>query len=236
MVGDGRNGRLDNFQRVTVWSAKGKSGHRVLAGQDKGQRAQLERFVDAVRTAPRCRSRWSPWSRRPAQRLPSGQFVLKKAGCLVSRPSAGWYIRRLRGMSPTEVFYRTLDAGRRRTWARRQVQPSDVGRHAARHPCGPGFRVAAAGVDTRRCRSGSASAVIRAADTVLDGTWTVLGVRRSDSADPDWFRDPVTGRRAPMTGWPSASTIETRPRPATSSRSGRCPGIITSLSSRPPGG
>jgi predicted dehydrogenase len=50
VVGDGRNGRLDNFQRVTVWSAKGKSGHRVLTGQDKGQRTELERFVDAVRT------------------------------------------------------------------------------------------------------------------------------------------------------------------------------------------
>jgi predicted dehydrogenase/threonine dehydrogenase-like Zn-dependent dehydrogenase len=49
VVGDGRNGRLDNFQRVTVWSTKGKSGRRVLAGQDKGQRAQLERFVHAVR-------------------------------------------------------------------------------------------------------------------------------------------------------------------------------------------
>ena len=33
-----------------MWSAKGKSGHRVLTGQDKGQQAQLERFVDAVRT------------------------------------------------------------------------------------------------------------------------------------------------------------------------------------------
>jgi predicted dehydrogenase/threonine dehydrogenase-like Zn-dependent dehydrogenase len=50
IVGDGRNGRLDNFQRVTVWSAKGKSGHRVLTGQDKGQRAQLDGFVQAVRT------------------------------------------------------------------------------------------------------------------------------------------------------------------------------------------
>jgi predicted dehydrogenase len=50
VVGDGRNGRLDNFQRVTVWSAKGKSGHRVLTGQDKGQRAQLDGFVQAVRT------------------------------------------------------------------------------------------------------------------------------------------------------------------------------------------
>jgi predicted dehydrogenase/threonine dehydrogenase-like Zn-dependent dehydrogenase len=47
---DGRNGRLDNFQRVTVWSPKGKSGRRTLTGQDKGQRTQLERFVHAVRT------------------------------------------------------------------------------------------------------------------------------------------------------------------------------------------
>ena len=49
VTGDGRNGRLDNFSRVTVWSAKGKSGHRVLAGQDKGQQAQLKQFIDAVR-------------------------------------------------------------------------------------------------------------------------------------------------------------------------------------------
>ena len=32
---------------------------------------------------------------------------------------------------------------------------------------------------------------------MLAGTWTVLGVRRTDSADPDWFADPVTGHRAP---------------------------------------
>jgi hypothetical protein len=50
VTGDGRNGRLDNFQRVTIWSAKGKNGHRVLAGPDKGQRGQLDRFVHAVRT------------------------------------------------------------------------------------------------------------------------------------------------------------------------------------------
>ncbi len=50
LTGDGRNGRLDNFQRVTVWTARGKSGHRTLTGQDKGQKAELERFVDAVRT------------------------------------------------------------------------------------------------------------------------------------------------------------------------------------------
>jgi predicted dehydrogenase len=49
VTADGRTGRLDNFQRVTVWSAKGRSVKRAL-GQDKGQRAQLERFVEAART------------------------------------------------------------------------------------------------------------------------------------------------------------------------------------------
>jgi predicted dehydrogenase/threonine dehydrogenase-like Zn-dependent dehydrogenase len=49
VTGDGRNGRLDNFSRVTVWSYKGKTGHRPLAGQDKGQRTQLAAFVQAVR-------------------------------------------------------------------------------------------------------------------------------------------------------------------------------------------
>ena len=50
VAANGRNGRLDDFQRVTVWSAKGKDGRRVLTGSDKGQRVQLERFVHAVRT------------------------------------------------------------------------------------------------------------------------------------------------------------------------------------------
>jgi predicted dehydrogenase len=51
VVGGGRNGRLDNFQRVTVWSTKGKQRRRrVLAGQDKGQRTQLDRLLHAVRT------------------------------------------------------------------------------------------------------------------------------------------------------------------------------------------
>jgi predicted dehydrogenase/threonine dehydrogenase-like Zn-dependent dehydrogenase len=49
VIGDGRVGRLDNFQRVTVWTSKGKNGRRVLAGQDKGHAAQLKRFIEAVR-------------------------------------------------------------------------------------------------------------------------------------------------------------------------------------------
>jgi predicted dehydrogenase len=48
--GGGRTGRLDNFQRVGVWTARGRSGRRVLSGQDKGQKAQLDAFLTAVRT------------------------------------------------------------------------------------------------------------------------------------------------------------------------------------------
>ncbi len=46
--GGGRNARLDNFTRATVWSRDGKDVKRSLAGQDKGQRAQLAAFVEAV--------------------------------------------------------------------------------------------------------------------------------------------------------------------------------------------
>jgi hypothetical protein len=43
----------------------------------------------------------------------------------------------------------------------------------------------------------AAATVVAAADRVLTGTWSVFDVPRPDSADPDWFLDPVTGRRAP---------------------------------------
>jgi hypothetical protein len=115
----------------------------------------------------------------------------------VTRPGFGWYIQRLRGMSVSEVAYRTLDAGRRRIWAGRQVRPGDataLPRDARRErafvsPLPASARFGVAPEDT--------SAVLRAADAVLAGTWHVLGTPRRDSAEPDWFYDPVTGRRAP---------------------------------------
>ena len=50
VTGGGRNARLDNFTRATVWNPDGKDVKRALGGQDKGQRAQLAAFVEAVRT------------------------------------------------------------------------------------------------------------------------------------------------------------------------------------------
>ena len=72
------------------------------------------------------------------------------------------------------------------------------------------------------------AAVLQAADQLLRGEWEVLGVVRTDLVLPDWFHDPVTGRRSPPTATPSGSTTARRSRPATSSRSGRSLACSTS--------
>jgi len=46
--GGGRNARLDNFSRTTVWTSNAKQVKRAVTGQDKGQRAQLDAFLAAV--------------------------------------------------------------------------------------------------------------------------------------------------------------------------------------------
>jgi len=40
--------------------------------------------------------------------------------------------------------------------------------------------------------------VLRTADEILAGRWEVLGVTRQDMVAPDWFLDPLSGRRAPQ--------------------------------------
>jgi predicted dehydrogenase/threonine dehydrogenase-like Zn-dependent dehydrogenase len=49
-TGGGRSARLDNFRAAAVWSARGKSESKARGGQDKGQRAEMAAFVEAVRT------------------------------------------------------------------------------------------------------------------------------------------------------------------------------------------
>ncbi|MEX1007263.1 MAG: alginate lyase family protein [Acidimicrobiia bacterium] len=43
----------------------------------------------------------------------------------------------------------------------------------------------------------SRQSLLESADRLLAGCWSVLGTRRIDLAEPDWFHDPVTGRQAP---------------------------------------
>jgi hypothetical protein len=124
-----------------------------------------------------------------------------------------WRVRRLSQMSPTEVGWRISDHVRRRRWASRQIGPdappdawADLWAHRssgqAGAPWDPARRVVFRTVfseavlnsvpDTARQR------VIGAAEEVLAGRWQLLGTVRKDMEDPDWFFDPVTGKRAPQ--------------------------------------
>ena len=47
VTGGGSSARLDNFRKATVWAGRGHDTIRARGGQDKGQRAELARFVEA---------------------------------------------------------------------------------------------------------------------------------------------------------------------------------------------
>ena len=46
----GRSARLDNFRTVTVWAGRRRNVLRSRGPQDKGQRAQLEKFIEACQS------------------------------------------------------------------------------------------------------------------------------------------------------------------------------------------
>ena len=117
-----------------------------------------------------------------------------------AQPRVAWYLRRLWCMSPQELSWRSDDALRKRAWRRRQVLTRDeevraLPRVAAsarfRSPLPAGAMKAVPADDARR--------LLRTADEILAGRWDVLGVTRRDMAAPDWFLDPLSGRRAPQT-------------------------------------
>jgi predicted dehydrogenase/threonine dehydrogenase-like Zn-dependent dehydrogenase len=49
-TGGGRSARLDNFRSAAVWVGRRQSITKARGGQDKGQRSEMARFVEAVRT------------------------------------------------------------------------------------------------------------------------------------------------------------------------------------------
>ncbi|MFJ4716341.1 alginate lyase family protein [Streptomyces sp. NPDC088785] len=102
--------------------------------------------------------------------------------------SAGWYLRRLSRMGPQEIAGRAGDAARRRRWrTARPAAPAVTGaRFTAVLPAGT---IAAIPPD-------AAKRLVADADRLLDGHAEYFGVARDDLTDPDWSRDPKTGRRA----------------------------------------
>jgi hypothetical protein len=100
-------------------------------------------------------------------------------------------------MSPAEAAGRARDQLLQLTWMRRQVKR---GQAAEMPPALAGERrftaILPAGV-TARVPAEAKAAVLDSADRLLRGEWEILGVVRTDMALPDWFLDPVTGRRSP---------------------------------------
>ena len=120
-----------------------------------------------------------------------------------------WRFRRLSKMSASELGWRMSDHIRRKRWASRQITPQvppqswalcSAGRATAPWDSARGatFR-AFPSCDVLQAVPGEArQRVIALAEEVLAGRWELLGAVRRDMEDPDWFFDPVTGRRAPQ--------------------------------------
>ncbi|GAA2663303.1 alginate lyase family protein [Streptomyces lunalinharesii] len=103
--------------------------------------------------------------------------------------SPGWYLRRLSRMAPAEVGGRVGDVVRRRRW--RSAPPHCPRVTGARFTAVlPAGALAAVPPDAAR-------RLVAEADRLMDGHVEYFGVVRDDLADPDWWTDPKTGRRAP---------------------------------------
>jgi hypothetical protein len=108
----------------------------------------------------------------------------------------GWYARRVARMSPAEMAWRARDQARQLAWSRRQVRREQVPA-AGSPPAGERrFATVLPPETAARVPEDARKAVLAAADQLLRGEWEVLGVARTDLVLPDWFLDPVTGRRS----------------------------------------
>ncbi len=108
----------------------------------------------------------------------------------------GWYARRLARMSPAEVPWRARDQVIRLAWARRQVRPGPLAAVAPLTAGGHRFTANLPSGTAARVPEEARKAILESADRLLRGEWEVLGVFRTDLVRPDWFVDPVTGRRS----------------------------------------
>jgi hypothetical protein len=100
-------------------------------------------------------------------------------------------------MPPSEIVWRAREQAIRRAWSRRQVRPGqiapgDLPRVAAERRFTAGLPADAAQLVPEHARA----AIIADAGRLLKGEWEMLGVVRTDMVQPDWFYDPVTGRRS----------------------------------------
>ena len=97
-------------------------------------------------------------------------------------------------MPAHEVAARIAAAARRWWWSAPSRRPDLLGTLLP-GPHRPGVVL----VRGRALHGPAVDAAVQAAEGLLRGEWQVFG--RDVSGDPDWFLDPVTGRRAPSEGY-----------------------------------
>ncbi|MXP63103.1 alginate lyase family protein [Roseomonas sp. M0104] len=101
-----------------------------------------------------------------------------------------WYLRRLRSMAPAELLWRLRSLTLQQAWRARRGEawplPVATPRWAGGSlPGGVGLP------------EGQVSALVAQADAVLEGNWPIFSAQAAiGGTDPDWFRDPMTGRVA----------------------------------------
>jgi hypothetical protein len=108
----------------------------------------------------------------------------------------GWYARRVARMSPLEIGWRVHDQVLQATWSRRQVTQAQLAGITAPAKGNRAFAAVLPQDTAARVSAEARAAVLASADRLLRGEWEVLGVVRTDLAEPDWFLDPVTKRRS----------------------------------------
>ena len=213
VTGGGRNARLDNFAAPRCGPG-GKDIKRALAGQDKGQRAELEalrrRGADRRR---RCRSRSTRSSPPRGRRIAVGDEPRRagrsrwrcepsasagtRAGCAGCRPPRWLRAPATRRASRRGRAARCGPAQRRARRGRSGEPPRSP------TPLPPAREDAVPAAARARCSPRPTG--------ILAGRLGGARRRRGPtSPTPDWFLDPVTGRRAPGRGTASGSTTATR--------------------------
>ena len=107
-----------------------------------------------------------------------------------------WYARRAARMSPAEVACRAHDQARQLAWSRRQIGRDQLPAVGSPSSGQRRFTAVLPGEQAARVPDEARAAVLAAAGRLMRGEWEVLGVTRMDLVTPDWFHDPVTGRRS----------------------------------------
>ncbi len=108
--------------------------------------------------------------------------------------SPGWYLRRLSRMGPAEVVGRARHAVVQRQWRSALPEPP-------LWPSHPHFTAVLPDGVLGEVSGDAVKRLLVTADELMAGRAEYFGVVREDMADPDWFLDPKTGRRAPSGGY-----------------------------------